>query len=290
MRVFFVAAFALVVWMASALAGDPSGTPPSSALSATRRSAWGAGREHYEEGDFALDHVPLDMALATLAEQTSSSWSVNEIEVEWDVLASAGVAKDKRVSVRLWSPKLSKVLQVTLDHAAEGTKAHLTFYAGGERIIVTTRERHLARDGVTREYNIRRFLRMVVEDDPAIDDQKSENNQKSPARGGLFGNSGDGGREWVITRKERIAAIIELFKETIDPDSWSDPKTCFIRAEGDRLVIRQVEENQKLIVNLFEQLDETRMAARLDVLIRPTSRPTTRPLIAEPARAIHSER
>jgi hypothetical protein len=215
-------------------------------------------REVYEEGDFVLNEVPLQTALVKLADHTRGWFMIRQINVDWDVVESAGVSRTSPVTVRLWSPKVSKALRAVLDSVSRGEKAEIVFYDEGNSCIrVTTRDRHLTRDGLVREYRIHRFLFDCVDDPPA---------------GEHLSTVG-----W--TRRERTDAIAKLIKETVHPESWSRGEACSIGVANENLVIRQVEENHRLIQNLFEQMDELRSADVLNARVRPTTAPaTTRPV------------
>ena len=214
----------------------------------------------YEEGDFVLNDVPLEVAFTTLVAQTAARpWSsIRQIRVDWDIIALAGVTRKSPVTVKLWSPKVSKALEAILKSATGGTNAELVFVDEGDSSIrITTRDHHLATDGLLREYSVRMFL-LELPEDPATVEVET-----------LFGE------KQQMSRRKRIDAIAKLIKETVDAGSWAKPEACSITVSGERLAIRQVEENHRQIQNLFEQLSETRTYDVLNTRVGPTTAPAT---------------
>jgi general secretion pathway protein D len=78
----------------------------------------------------------------------------------------------------------------------------------------------------------------------------------------LFGNGGGQGsqQEKTQTLQERMDALVKLIQETIDPTSWRDAGGSVggIRPLSGQLIVTQTPENQRAMVNLMEQLRETR--------------------------------
>lgn len=220
---------------------------------------WSGRSEVYEEGDFVLNGVPLDKALAVLVER-SHGWSgIHRINVEWEALAGVGITRSSGVTVKLWSPKVCKVLEAMMESARPGSKTDLEFLnEGNSNIRITTRNLHLSRDGLNREYNLHQLF-LDIPDEPERDKHE----------GGLFGNQ-------PRTKDDRKNAIVQLIKETVDPDSWIRTEACSIRFVGEVIAVHQVEENLRSIENLIEQLTETRHSDVLNARVRPTTMPTTK--------------
>ena len=59
-----------------------------------------------------------------------------------------------------------------------------------------------------------------------------------------------------MTRDEKIRALIKLFQDTIDPDSWK--QYASVRENAQHLIIYQSHENQEEIAHLLEKIRESR--------------------------------
>src|SRR6201999_3081572 len=76
---------------------------------------------------------------------------------------------------------------------------------------------------------------------------------------GLF--QGEAGKEKAgPTRQELVEQITKLITDTVAPESWRDSGGTIgsIRELQGQLIVTQTPENQKALVNLLEQLRETR--------------------------------
>ncbi|MEZ0265020.1 MAG: type II secretion system protein GspD, partial [Phycisphaerae bacterium] len=82
--------------------------------------------------------------------------------------------------------------------------------------------------------------------------------------GGGGGGGGGGGSsrtdEKTQTLAERMDALVKLIQDTADPTSWRDAggSVGAVRALNGQLIVTQTPENQRQLVNLLEQLRETR--------------------------------
>jgi general secretion pathway protein D len=63
-----------------------------------------------------------------------------------------------------------------------------------------------------------------------------------------------------MTRQERVDAIVKLIQETVDPNSWRDNggQVGAIKELSGQLIVTQTPDNQRSLINLLEQLRETR--------------------------------
>lgn len=215
----------------------------------------------YEEGDFVLTHARLEDAFKLLGQQSQSGWGGAELRPEWDALERVGVTRDTRVSVRIWSPTVAKALNAILNSLGEEKREKLAFYTDDARrgtVVVTTARRHRWRDGYVVEYRIHDLMIDVPE---GYDDEE-------PA--------GSGDR--VLTRRERVRAVVQLIKDNVEPASWANAEACWISVDYDRLLIRQPADEQAQVANIFEQLRETRgYVSPLVGRVRPTPTPATQP-------------
>src|SRR5206468_9336763 len=77
---------------------------------------------------------------------------------------------------------------------------------------------------------------------------------------GLFGNTNGGNAEKTLTRQELVDQIVKLSEETVDPNSWRDNggQVGAIKELSGQLIVTQTADNQRQLINLLEQLRETR--------------------------------
>lgn len=85
--------------------------------------------------DFAVADVPLEQALATLLERTK----VRNWHVRWQSLTDGGVARDKRISMKLHQSFGWRGLTLLLEEAG-GPDAHLAYEAIDGVLVVSTEE------------------------------------------------------------------------------------------------------------------------------------------------------
>ena len=79
----------------------------------------------------------------------------------------------------------------------------------------------------------------------------------------MFGGAGGGGTnntEKGMTRQERVDAIVKLIQETVDANSWRDNggQVGAVKELSGQLIVTQTPDNQRSLINLLEQLRETR--------------------------------
>jgi general secretion pathway protein D len=206
--------------------------------------------------------------------------SGSNIFVNWRALEAAGINKDAPVTARLRNVRFSKALSTILDDVGGGN-IKLT-YTIDEGVITISTADDLAKNVVTRVFDIRDLLVEVPDFDNApsfsLDDQSGNGSGGGGGGGrggggggrgggggggggGLFGNSGgQEQKEKTQTLQERMDALTKLIQETIDPTSWRDAGGSVggIRALNGQLIVTQTPENQRGLVNLLQQLREAR--------------------------------
>jgi type II secretory pathway component GspD/PulD (secretin) len=202
--------------------------------------------------------------------------SGSNIFVNWRALEAAGINKDAPVTARLKDVRFSKALTTILSDVGGGN-IKLT-YTIDEGVITISTADDLAKNVVTRVFDIRDLLVEVPDFDNApsfsLDDQQGSSGGGGGGGGGgrgggggggggggLFGNSGgEQTKEKTQTFQERMDALVKLIQETIDPTSWRDAGGSVggVRALNGQLIVTQTPENQRGLVNLLEQLRETR--------------------------------
>ena len=238
MRVALAAGLILPL-VASAAIGQ---TRPDETAGAATRAHTPATLRYLNEriGVVAFQEAPVDQVLDWLTELTPMN-----VVVRWEVLESAGLARDKPISLDVRNLRLAQVLWLVLD-AAGGTDLKLAYWASDELLLISTEE-DLGRGMLTRVYDVSDLL-ISVQDFPNCP-------QVNPA--GTSGGGGQGGSRAVIAPRssggipsERtpqrgqagnpdMETLIKLIIETIEPDSWVvNGGRGTIQAFGDLLVVR----------------------------------------------------
>ena len=197
----------------------------------------------------------------------------SNIFVNWRALEAAGVDRNAPVSARLRDIKFSKALSTILQDVGGG---QVTLgYTISEGVISISTSEDLARNTVTRVYDIRDLIVSIPDYDQAPDFSLTNtvsNNRSGTGGsrtgggfgggGGLFGGGGGGGGGGAQgpTRQELVTEITKLIMETVAPDTWREAGGTIgaLRELSGQLIVTQTPENHRELVNLLEQLRETR--------------------------------
>jgi general secretion pathway protein D len=203
--------------------------------------------------------------------------------VNWRALETAGITKEAPVTARLKDVKFSKALKTILDDVGGGTVK--LSYTIDEGVITISTADDLAKNTATRTYDIRDLLVDVPDFDQVPDLSLLATSTGGTGggggggggggRGGGGGGGGGGGQglfggqglnqngqggEKTMTRQERVDAIVKLIQETVDPNSWRDNggQVGAVKELSGQLIVTQTADNQRQLINLLEQLRETR--------------------------------
>jgi type II secretory pathway component GspD/PulD (secretin)/tetratricopeptide (TPR) repeat protein len=190
--------------------------------------------------------------------------SGSNIFVNWRALESAGIDKNAPVTARLRDVKFRKALDVILADVSGGD-VPLGFTTGEGVITISTQE-DLAKNVVTRVYDIRDLIVNIPDFSDApdfnLEDASGTGTGTGGGGGGLFGGSDDDDddEEDQLSREELVEQIIQLITETVAPDSWRDAGGSIgaIRELSGQLIVTQTPENHAELQGLLEQLRETR--------------------------------
>ena len=196
--------------------------------------------------------------------------------VNWKSLEAAGIDRNTPVTASLRNIKFSKALQIILDSVGGGqTKLG---YTVDEGVITISTLDDLSKNVVARVYDIRDLIIDVPDfnDAPQFSLDASQN-QGSQGGGGsgsgsggasqggvsntLFAGSGTtGARQTGPTREELVESITKLIEDTVSTDTWKDNggSVGALRELQGQLIVTQTPENHRQLVNLLEQLRETR--------------------------------
>ena len=199
--------------------------------------------------------------------------------VNWKALEAAGIDRNTPVSTRLRNVKFSKALNVILDSVGGGqTKLGYTVDDG---VITISTADDLSKNVVVRVYDIRDLIINVPDfnDAPQFSLDASQNQSGGGGGGGGGGAGGAGGGGATVTnqlfanggqlnqqqqqgptREELVESINKLIEDTVATDSWKDNggSVGALRELQGQLIVTQTPENHRQLVNLLEQLRETR--------------------------------
>jgi general secretion pathway protein D len=197
--------------------------------------------------------------------------SGSNIFVNWKSLEAAGVDRNTPVTARLHNIKFSKALNIILDSVGGGqTKLG---YTVDEGVITISTADDLSKNVVARVYDIRD----LIIDVPDFKDAPQFSLDAAQNGGGGGGGGGMGGMASVTntlfagtpgttsanagpTREELVESITKLIEDTVATDSWKDNggSVGALRELQGQLIVTQTPENHRQLVNLLDQLRETR--------------------------------
>jgi hypothetical protein len=172
--------------------------------------------------EVTFDDLAFSSALDFLHDATGM-----KIDVNWEALKSAGIARNDRVNVRLLNVKARKAIDVIVDCVStQQAGLHSQIDLAKDQFVITTYDDYVARNTEDREYDIH----------------------------DLIGDASD------PKASDRVTDLSQLISETVAPDSWvaTGGKPGVIKAKDGRLTITQTRESHQQIENLMAQLRETR--------------------------------
>lgn len=194
--------------------------------------------------------------------------------VNWKSLEAAGIDRNTPVTARLRNIKFSKALSIILDSVGGGqTKLG---YTVDEGVITISTQDDLSKNVVARVYDIRDLIIDVPDftDAPQFSLDASQNQGNTGGGGSSTGGVSQGGvsnqlfsgtgvtgqRQLGPTREELVQQIEKLIEDTVATDTWKDNggSVGALRELQGQLIVTQTPENHRQLVNLLEQLRETR--------------------------------
>ena len=201
--------------------------------------------------------------------------SGSNIFVNWKSLEAAGIDRNTPVTASLHNVKFAKALNVILDSVGGGqTKLGYTIDEG---VITISTADDLAKNVVVRVYDIRDLIINVPDfnNAPQFSLEAAQNSGGSQGGGGgqqgvtqggatnqLFSGGAGGTQQQNAgpTREELVESITKLVEDTVATDTWKDNggSVGALRELQGQLIVTQTPENHRQLVNLLEQLRETR--------------------------------
>lgn len=240
-----------------------------------RRAAGGVGAGGSEDDElnrkmkeivpeFRFEEVDFESVVDNLREIEKIN-----IAVDWDNLEAQGIERRKPVTMQLRGLPFESVLKLTLDQVGGDTK--LGFSVSEGLLRIATREK-LDREKFVRVYDIRDLLVGIPRFTNAarMDPSQAINQQGQLGGGGgssaqLFQYSqqqqGPGGewRDVAGVRNEMVPKVLEIIRQTAQPDSWQESGgEASIRELNGQLIIYNTSDAHTQISSLLDQLRATR--------------------------------
>lgn len=215
--------------------------------------------------DIRFEQQPFEQVIEFLGDYTK----VN-ISVDWTNLDDNGIDRDTPVSVRLTSLPFRVVLDEVLDQV--GGEVQLAYSIGDGLLRIATKEK-LDRDKHILIYDIRDLLINI----PRANRAAAFDVTQGLGEGGGAGGGGGGGQgmfgqsqgmedrnqegdEAGQGREELIEDIMDIIRQTVEPDSWRETGggDASIRELNGQLIIYNTSDAHRQVEDLLEQLRETR--------------------------------
>ncbi|TWT45427.1 Bacterial type II and III secretion system protein [Phycisphaerae bacterium RAS1] len=213
--------------------------------------------------DVSFQEEPLEKVIASL-----SRGKLN-ISVDWDDLSSAGIERDRSVSLKVTHLSLRTVLSEVLLQA--GGNARLAFVAADGLLRVATKEK-LDRDKFVLVYDIRDLLLNIPKFvnanllDPVQGLNATE--RQLPVRGGdaagpgsLFSSAAaaEDAREHDKKAVELVSGVMDIIRTSVEPDSWRESSggDASMRELNGQLIVYQTSDAHRQVKDLLHQLRET---------------------------------
>lgn len=219
-----------------------------------RRLARDAERNQVEVPDLQIDQrLAARMTFEARdigVKQALSDWSRQTqipLVIDWDAMELDGVDPGRRVEVVLEEARVDTVLLVLMDSMSVDLKFIAETHPWG--VQMRSRERANA-DVVTRVYDVRDLLVDVPDFTDAPKMSLTDALSNTSSGGGGSGSGGSGGgifdveeyseADRPLTKRERGELLVQLVRDTIEPDLWREHGGEFsrIRYRDGRMIVR----------------------------------------------------
>ncbi|MEM1109090.1 MAG: hypothetical protein AAGH99_10440 [Planctomycetota bacterium] len=189
--------------------------------------------------DFTVEDVGVRDALANWARQTQVP-----LVIDWQAMEFDGVDPDREVEVILKNVRADTALLFLMDAMSDDLSFVAETYDWG--VQMRSRERANV-DVVTRVYDIRDLIVEVPNftDAPRLSLTDALSNTSSggagtPSGSGIFDVEDFSDEDRPLTRRERGELLVDLVRDTIEPDVWRENGGEFSRARyrDGRMIIR----------------------------------------------------
>jgi general secretion pathway protein D len=252
---------------------------------AARREAIGPGVTGQSPEDIELNRK-LDQKLPEVRFQGQAFEAVIDylqtqtdinFSVDWEDLEAQGVQRDREVTIGVRDVDARTVLTELLTQV--GGDVRLAFAVGDGLLRIATKEK-LDRDKFVLVYDIRDLLVNIPRFNNAAQLDPGQALQQAAQAGaqvggGLGGGGGGGaaggggqlfqggqagGRQENADQDALVEEIIDIIRQTVEPDSWRDVGggDASIRELNGQLIIYNTSDSHRQVQNLLGQLRETR--------------------------------
>ncbi len=232
----FITLFAL--YLAACSRNDAPQSPTTSASPTS--AAAGSALLSRHVNDFVVDGT-LEEAINQLREREHLT-----INVKWDVLEAAGVARSSHVDVHLHDVTLDQALSTLL--ASVSVKTPLEFVANGDGITIATHdELLLSEPQVDQQFDIRALELATARTDSTLD-PAIQSVVKQPRLDNTRTNH----------REEVAKQVITDIEQSVDPNSWKDHggKVGEIVYSAGILSVHQTERNMAETSKILQLMEE----------------------------------
>ncbi len=183
--------------------------------------------------EITFEDLSLEQVMSWLADFTHMN-----VNVRWQILADAGVDRDKPISIHARNLRLSQVLWLIMSEAA-GTELKLAYRASGNLLVLSTAE-DLDKEMVTKIYDVADLIinlpRATRQGAFNVTQGLGQSGQGGSGGGGGGGGAGGGmfgqgqgqqqqqqGRgDTTGGTTQQIEQLVELIRQTVEPDTWRE--------------------------------------------------------------------
>jgi hypothetical protein len=182
--------------------------------------------------ELTFEDVPFEQVIEWLAEFTKLN-----VTVRWQVLADAGVDRDKPVSIQAHNLRLSQVLWLMMSGVA-GSEIKLAYRASGNLLVLSTAE-DLDKEMVTKIYDVADLLTRLPRAGRVGAFNVTQGLGQNTGQGGGGGGGGAGGGMFGQGQGQQqqqqggrndaygtggpdtqIQELVDLIRQTVEPDTW----------------------------------------------------------------------
>lgn len=178
------------------------------------------------------------------------------IHVNWKALEAAGIDRDTEITTKLRDVRFEKALGLILDDVGGGD-IPLGYVIDEGVIQISTRD-DLNRKTVTRVFDIRDLIVRIPQfgGAPSLELASTESGGEGGTGTDIWGDDEDeDDEEDVPGRHELITQIMDLLRQTIDPDSWRENggSVGSLRELNGQLIVTQTGSAQRQLLDLLRE-------------------------------------
>jgi hypothetical protein len=185
--------------------------------------------------EITFEDLSLEQVMSWLADFTHMN-----VNVRWQILADAGIDRDKPISIHARNLRLSQVLWLIMSEAA-GTEIKLAYRASGNLLVLSTAD-DLDQEMVTKIYDVADLLIRIPRATRQGAFNVTQGLGQTSGQGGGGGGGGAGGGMFGQSQGQQqqqqgdrggygtggtgtdtqIQELVDLIRQTIEPDTWRE--------------------------------------------------------------------